>query len=145
MKSTRTIIILVLGLIGLALVYIFQRSNYSLALLQAMGVEEPSEKLVFIISKIVRLLLNDLICFFMIYSIFKERSCRQVAAFVFVVELFVVLPIYLVLKLNIEGTSELSTPMLSFIHRLIINPTLMILTGLALGYQKFIFPTLRKS
>jgi hypothetical protein len=64
---------------------------------------------------------------------------------VFVVELFVVLPIYFLLKLNLEGASEISSPLLSFIHRLIVNPMLMVLTGIALAYQKFIFPTLPKS
>jgi hypothetical protein len=93
----------------------------------------------------LRLLANDLICFFMISSIFKEKSYRQIAFVVFMIELLVILPIYLFLKLSLEGTSEISSPLLSFIHRLIVNPTLMILTGIGLAYQKFIFPTLRKS
>jgi hypothetical protein len=141
--KTQTILVIGAGLLALALVYVFQRTNYGQLLFEAFSIA-PNENFIFVINKLLRLLANDLICFFMIYSIFKEKDYRQVAIFVFMVELFVILPIYLLLKLSLEGTSEISSPLLSFIHRLIVNPTLMILTGMALAYQKFIFPILRK-
>lgn len=142
--KTRMMLVIGVGLFALALVYVFQRANYGLLLFEGFGIV-PNENLIFAINKSLRLVANDLICFVMIFSIFKEKSFRQVAVVVFMIELLVILPIYLLLKLNLEGTSEISSPMLSFIHRLIVNPTLMILTGMALAYQKFIFPTLRKS
>jgi hypothetical protein len=142
--KTRMMLVIGAGLLALAVVYVFQRTNYGLLLFEIGGIA-PNENLIFIINKSLRLLANDLICFFMIYSIFKEKNYRQVAFVVFMIELFVILPIYLLLKLSLEGTSEISSPLLSFIHRLIVNPTLMVLTGMALAYQKFIFPTLRKS
>lgn len=141
--KTRMTLIIVVGLIALALVYVFQRTNYGLLLFEAFGIAS-NENLIFAINKTLRLLANDLVCVFMIFSIFKEKNYRQVAMLVFMIELVVILPIYLLLKLYLEGTSEISSPMLSFIHRLIVNPTLMLLTGMALSYQKFIFPTLRK-
>jgi hypothetical protein len=142
--KTRMILVIGAGLFVLALVYVFQRTNYGLLLFEAFEIA-PNGNFIFIINKSLRLLANDLICFFMIFSIFKEKSYRQVAFFVFMIELLVILPIYLLLKLSLEGTSEISSPLFSFIHRLIVNPTLMVLTGMALAYQKFIFPALRKS
>jgi hypothetical protein len=142
--KTRMILIIGAGLFALALVYVFQRTNYGMLLFEAFEIA-PNENFIFVINKSLRLLANDLICFFMIFSIFKEKSYRQIAFVVFMLELFFILPFYLLLKLSLEGTSEISSPLFSFIHRLIVNPTLMILTGMALAYQKFIFPTLRKS
>jgi exosortase F-associated protein len=137
-KRASVALVLTLGGIALALIYVFQRINYGTLLLQALGMGRPGDDLVFVINKTVRLLANDLICFFVIYLIFKERGYRQVAFGVFLVELLLILPLYLLLKLNFEGSSEISSPLLSFIHRLIVNPTLMVLTGIALAYQKFV-------
>ena len=140
---TRLVLILVGGLAALAALYIFQRTNYGLILLQAIGMV-ASDNLIFIINRTLRLLANDFVCVVMIFSVFKEKSYRQVTLAVFLIELLVILPFYFLLKLYFEGSSEISSPLLSFIHRLIVNPTLMILTGMALAYQKFVFPTLRK-
>ncbi|MFM9840749.1 MAG: hypothetical protein ACKVOQ_20955 [Cyclobacteriaceae bacterium] len=140
---TRIVLILICGLAALALLYVFQRTSYGLILFQALGLT-PNENLIFIINKTLRLLANDFVCVVMIFSIFKEKNYRQVTLAVFLIEFVVILPFYFLLKLNLEGSSELSSPLLSFIHRLIVNPTLMILTGMALAYQKFVFPTLRK-
>jgi exosortase F-associated protein len=145
MKPTaRIAIVFGFGLLGLGLVYVFQRSNFALTMFQFFGIEQPSENILFIVNKTGRLLFNDLICFFMIFSIFKEKNFRKVAMAVFLIELFFILPAYLLIKLNLEGSSELSSPLLSFIHRLIVNPTLMVLTGIAFAYQKFAYPVLRK-
>lgn len=133
-------LVLIIGLLGLASVYVFQRTNYALFLLQAIAISNPGENLVFCVSKTLRLVANDLICFGVIFAIFREKNARQVALAVFLAELFIILPIYLVIKLNLEGPSEISSPLLSFIHRLIVNPTLMVLTGIALAYQRFYRP-----
>lgn len=142
--STRTIIILAVGIFALAALYVFQRVNYAQILFAAMG-REANENLIFILNKTIRLVTNDAICMMMIFSVFKEKAYRQLTTAVFLVELALVLPIYLLLKLTIEGTSEISTPLLSFIHRLVVNPTLMILTGIALAYQKFVYPPTQKT
>ncbi len=60
----------------------------------------------------------------------------KVAFLLFLVELFIILPLYFWIKLSTEGDSELSSPLLSQIHRLIINPTLMILLIVSFLYQK---------
>lgn len=139
--DTRTWLMLIAGLIGLALVYIFQRFNYGQLLLQVMGIQ-GGENLIFIVNKSIRLLLNDTIGCLMIFAVFKERKERQIALVIFMIELVVILPAYLIIKLTWEGSSEISSPLLSFIHRLIVNPTLMVMTGIALAYQKFVYPNL---
>lgn len=139
--DTRTWAMLIAGLIGLALVYVFQRFNYGQFLLQVLGIE-GGENLIFIVNKSIRLLVNDTIGCLMIFAVFKERKERQIALIIFLLEVAVILPAYLIIKLTWEGTGEISSPLLSFIHRLVVNPTLMIMTGIALAYQKFVYPNL---
>jgi exosortase F-associated protein len=138
--DVRAGLMLAIGLIGLALVYILQQFNYGLLLL---GIE-ANENMIFIVNKTVRLVANDTLSCIMIFAIFKDKRERQVAIVVFLIELLFILPAYLFIKLTWEGSSEISTPLLSFIHRLIVNPTLMIMTGIALAYQKFVQPNLHK-
>ncbi len=80
--------------------------------------------------------INDGACVILIYALFRERKYIRVAFYVFLFELLVILPIYFVLKLTIEGTSELSSPLLSQIHRMVVNPTLMLLLMVAFFYQR---------
>jgi len=141
--NTRTKLTLVAGLIGLALVYVFQRFNYGLMILQVLGIE-AGENGIFIVNKTLRLLINDTLGCMMIFAVFKEKKERQIALAIFLVELMVILPIYLFMKLAWEGTGEISSPLLSFIHRLVVNPTLMVMTGIALAYQKFVYPNLHR-
>lgn len=61
----------------------------------------------------------------------------RVGFYVFLFELLILLPLYFTIKLTVEGTSEISSPLLSQIHRMIINPMLMILTIIAFFYQRF--------
>lgn len=143
--TTGTTVLLIVGVLGLATLYVFQRVNYALILFTAIGITEANENLIFILNKTIRLVTNDVICMMMIFSVFKEKAYRQLTTAVFLVEVALVLPIYLLLKLTIEGTSEISTPLLSFIHRLVVNPTLMILTGIALAYQKFVYHPSQKT
>lgn len=122
------------GLGLLVAVYIFQRLNI-------IGPEgfffpEAGANAVFVANRAVRLILNDFACFLLIYAIFKEYKYVRLAFLVFLVEFFLILPLYLLLKLSLEGDSEISTPLLSLIHRLIVNPTLMFLLIAGFVYQK---------
>jgi len=53
-------------------------------------------------------------------------------------EFFILLPIYFIMKLSLEGDSEISSPLLSQLHRMIVNPLLMIILILGLVYQDFV-------
>jgi len=127
------------GLIGLCLlclaaVYIYQRENYFAFLFP--GVDHPH--VAFAFNKTLRLLVNDLLCMVLIVAIFRERKYLRVAFGVFLFELFLLLPLYLWIKLRWEGDSEISSPLLSPVHRLIINPMLMLILMVGFYYQKFL-------
>jgi exosortase F-associated protein len=122
----------------LVVVYIFQQVNGA----DVMGIDSVNSKyLAFSVNKLIRLVLNDLSCMVLIHAIFKDSRFDRLALIVFCIEVFLLLPIYLTLKLTIEGTSEISSPILSQVHRLIVNPMLMIVLIAAFYYQKKIAST----
>lgn len=79
---------------------------------------------------------NDLACMILIVVFFREKKYLTAAWYLFVVELVVILPVYFLVKLSLEGASELSSPLLSQFHRIIVNPILMILLMAGFLYQK---------
>jgi exosortase F-associated protein len=129
---------LAVALLVLSLVYLFQRFNYlhffTYYLLPGDRVFDANTY--FIFNKTIRLVLNDAACMLIIYVLFHERKYLQLSFYVFIIELFVVLPLYFILKLSLEGPTEISSPFLSQIHRLIVNPMLMILLILGFVYQR---------
>ncbi len=126
------------ALLVLALVYIFQQVSYAHGfnafLPGYMQVNHPYA--VFVVNKTVRLVLNDLACMAMIYAIFRERKYMQVAFMLFLTEVFLILPLYFFFKLGLEGASEISSPLLSQVHRLIVNPLLMFLLMIGFVFQR---------
>ena len=121
----------------LAMVFIFQRFDYFRLIQALFGQSNPHwPYTAFVVNKVIRFLINDVICMFFIYVLFEEKKYLRVAFYVFLVELLIILPLYFWIKLSLEGDSELSSPLLSQIHRLIINPTLMILLIVSFLYQK---------
>jgi exosortase F-associated protein len=122
------------GVLVLAAVYVFQRFDYSSLI--ATGSWHPN--VVFIVNRTVRLILNDLACMLLIFAIFQKRQYLVVAFYVFLFELLILLPVYFTVKLSLEGDSEISSPMLSFIHRLIVNPMLMVVLIGGFFYQRLV-------
>lgn len=84
------------------------------------------------------MLVNDLVCMTLIYVLFLKKEYVRLAFYVFLIELLLILPVYLYFKLTLEGDSEISSPLLSPIHRMVINPLLMIVLIAGLYYQQFI-------
>lgn len=125
-------IFLLLALAGLACVYIFQRSQVLYSLCNCQLDSDTS----FILIKTTRVLLNDLFMLLIIHLWFRSPSITKLALWIQLVDIFILLPIYLTLKLRIEGDSEISSPLLSQLHRLIVNPTLMILIFPAVYFQR---------
>lgn len=126
-----------LACLMLAMVFIFQRFDYFRFLQALFGQSNAGwPYTAFVVNKVIRFLINDAICIFFIYVLFKEEKYLRVAFYVFLVELLIILPLYFWIKLSTEGDSEISSPLLSQIHRLIINPTLMILLIVSFLYQK---------
>jgi len=114
------------------LLYVFQRN-----LLWLSPSATRLEYLPFILNRLARLVLNDTLCIILFLAIFNSRKELTLASVVFVIELLIILPFYLVVKLTLEGDSEISAPLLSFIHRLIVNPLLMFVLLAGLLYQKY--------
>lgn len=136
--TVKRISLILMALSTLAAVYLFQRFNYLNFFLMLTGTQNASvhSYTFFVVNKSLRLIINDLACMLLIYAIFQQRKYLQLSLYVFLFELLVLLPAYFVLKLSLEGDSEISSPLLSQIHRMIVNPTLMILLMAGFFYQR---------
>jgi exosortase F-associated protein len=121
-----------LGILGLALSYLFQYTDF----LQMISGNQFTPESHFIVNRIVRMLINDISMIGVIYAIFLSKDVLKLALLIQMIDLLVLLPLYLMVKLPSEGVSELSSPFLSQLHRLIVNPTLMILLIPAVIYQR---------
>lgn len=129
------------GAIGLFSVYFFQEYLDLYSLLQG---ERPQrldirseyqtvELQSFVVNKVFRYLLNDLCAMSLIYALFHERKYLRFAFWVLLVGLFILLPIYLMLYLSQPpGLSS----MIAHLHRLVLNPVLMMLLIPAFYYQR---------
>jgi exosortase F-associated protein len=87
----------------------------------------------FVINKSLRFILNDLFSVLFIYGLFQSRAYVRTAFLVMGFGLFVLLPLYLTLALiyRTEGFN-----MLVFLHRITMNPWLMILLIPAFYYME---------
>lgn len=121
-----------LSISGLILIYMTQQFNY----LEFLTGRYHSPNFVFIFNRTLRFIFNDLLAILLIWSVFYERKYIMVAFFVQIIGLFLILPVYFILKLSFEGIDEISSPLLSFLHRIIINPIIILLLIPAFYYQK---------
>ena len=115
------------------MIYFFQRFNYLEFL---TGSNDYSPNFIFVFNRTLRFIFNDLLAILLIWTIFQERKYVLVAFLVQAFGLFLVLPLYFILKLSFEGASEISSPLLSFLHRIIINPVIILLLIPAFYIQK---------
>ena len=125
-----------LAILMLVLMYMLQRTNYCIIIYTTVGLELPSTNTQFIFNRTLRFLINDLSVILLIYAIFESRGLVKIAFLVQLFGLLVVLPFYFYFKLMLEGPSEISSPLLSFVHRIIVNPILMLLLIPAFYYQR---------
>lgn len=113
----------------IVLTYLFQEQL-------ADGFANVSEVQGFILRKTGRVLLNDAGMILIIIGLFNKSGVTRLALMIQVVDALVLLPLYFIVKLSWEGTSEISSPLLSQFHRLIVNPTLMLLLIPAVFFQE---------
>ncbi len=121
------IVVGVFSVAGLVLVFLFQRQDVAILL----GVEENVWR--FIINRSIRFIINDVLAILLIYSLFYERKYVLFAVWVQVFGMVFVLVPYFIIKFNFPGYNG---PMISFLHRLVLNPTLLLLLIPAFYYQK---------
>lgn len=120
-----------ISLAGLVLIFLFQEYSIGAILL---GIKSPSGE--FIANRTFRLLCNDLCMLLLISAWFRDKSVTRLAVIIQAIDFFILLPLYLWFKLTWEGPSEISSPLLSQFHRMIVNPTLMILLIPAVYFQQ---------
>jgi exosortase F-associated protein len=90
----------------------------------------------FIIRKMIRVIINDTCLLILIHLWFADKGITRLAWKVQLIDTFILLPVYLIVKLSMEGDNEISSPLLSQLHRLIVNPTLMILIIPGIYFQR---------
>lgn len=134
-------IYLVTGIIGLFIVYLFQAYlDFYSVLIEWEAPEYLSYStnyqsvhvVSFTVNKVCRYLLNDVCAIAIIYGLFGEQKFVKFAFYVMLFGLVILVPAYLILFfLQPAGYSS----MISHLHRLVMNPVLMMLLIPAFYYQ----------
>ena len=130
MHKTR-ILYSTLAVTTLVALYLFQRFNYAEIISLSFSANTQ-----FIINKTIRFIFNDLAVILLIYAIFNNRGLLKIAFSIQLLELLLILPLYFYIKLSLEGPTELSSPLLSFVHRIVVNPIIMLLLIPAFWFQQ---------
>lgn len=118
----------VCSVLGLMAVFLFQQ--FDVAGWLGMGSAGVGR---FIINRSFRFLLNDGLTITLIYALFGERKYVIFAIYIQLAGLLFILIPYFVIKLNYP---QYNGPLINFIHRLVINPLLLLLLIPAFYYQQ---------
>lgn len=121
------IMLIILSSTSLGIVFLGQRWDYSALL----GLNTDYQ-IQFIANRIIRFLINDNLVLLLIYAIFYDKKYVKFGLAVEAFGFFFLLIPYFILKYSFE----INPMYISFIHRLIINPTLMILLIPAIYIQR---------
>ena len=116
------------ALIGLLLVYLLQKDITSLLI--SLGL---SKFQLFAATKAIRFLLNDLLMILMIHGIFYKRNYTLFAFYVQLFGIIFILTPYLIIKYY---HAVYNGPLISYLHRLVVNPLLMLLLIPAFIYRQ---------
>ena len=125
MKTARRSMLLMLSVFGLIVIYIFQKFDYLNSITGNSSSFHPD--FVFVFNRLSRFLINDLLAILLIYSVFWNKRYVYLGLLITLFELLIILPVYFYFKLSLEGNSEISSPLLSFLHRITIHPILILL------------------
>jgi exosortase F-associated protein len=124
-----------IGVLGLASVYILQRELFYSGFYDtgAGTTKLPDfDNLKFVFSKLIRFLINDGCSLLIIYGLFRRDDFMQFGFRLFLIELLILLPIYFSLTIF---AFEQTRFFLQHLHRLVVNPVLMMLLIPAFYYQ----------
>jgi len=108
----------IVAMAGLVSVYVFQDAGW----VRALRPVDPSAA--FLAGKVARFLLNDAFALLLIWCLFPTRGHLYTAALVQLAGMVFFLFPYLYLKVGAEASDG---PLVSFLHRLVLNPTLLLL------------------
>jgi len=121
------IVIGIICIAGLIAVFLFQQIDVA----AFIGVDVKLTR--FLINRTIRFLLNDALALGLIYALFQERKYVIFALYVQIAGIFLFLVPYFILKIFLPTYNG---PLISFLHRLILNPTLLMLLIPAFYYQR---------
>lgn len=116
------------GVAGLAAIYLLQKD-----IQQFFTAVTATPFQAFALGRTFRFIVNDLLVILIIHALFQERKYVFFAFFVQLLGILLLLAPYLYIK----SFTAYNGPMLSFIHRLIVNPLLMLMMIPAFYYQKY--------
>lgn len=124
-----------IAITALITLYLFQHFNYA----ELISLSFPPNTQ-FIINRTIRFFFNDLAVILLIYAIFNNKELLKIAFGIQLFEMLIILPLYFYFKLSLEGASEISSPLLSFVHRVVVNPIIMLLLIPAFWFQQNSLP-----
>jgi exosortase F-associated protein len=129
MPSNRSFRVIIgsLCVVGLVCVYLFQRIDIA----GIIGFSDFTAR--FLINRTIRFLLNDAFMIGLIFAIFYERKYVVFALWVQLAGIVLFLIPYFIVKIYFP---HYNGPLVSYLHRLILNPTLLLLLIPAFYYQK---------
>lgn len=114
--------------IGLLCMFLFQRIDFAEIIFKLQD-----ELTRFLVNKSFRFIVNDFLMLALIYSLFYDRKYVVFAFWVQLAGLFFLLLPYFIFKIYYPAYNG---PMINFLHRIILNPILMLLLLPAFYYQK---------
>lgn len=130
--------IIAIGAVGLALMYLLQRQFFYDPLQDfvynpVIDNRPEIEVFRFISGKIIRYILNDVLAIFILMGLFADRKYLRLALMVFLFGLVILLPAYFITVFFFLPEVH---SFLNHIHRLVLNPVLMLMLIPAIYYQK---------
>jgi len=129
----KRLLFIAIALVALLVIFIFQQFSYSGLIFNNLLDIQINTSWKFSLNKFARFLLNDFAVILLIHGIFYERKYVALAMYVLSFGfLFLLLP-YLFL---VNQYPEYNGPLYSHLHRLIMNPILLLLLIPVLLYQK---------
>lgn len=123
-------------LMGLVLVYLNQNAWFYKGFYDtgAAADKVPDfEATKFFFSKYFRFLLNDSLALGILWALFQEKKYMSFAFVVFLLEAFVMMPVYTLSAIWFWDETKF---FISHLHRLVVNPFFMMLLIPAFFYQK---------
>ncbi|HYG16484.1 MAG TPA: exosortase F system-associated protein [Bacteroidia bacterium] len=128
-----------LAFAGLALMYTLQDFDFidfKQRHEQSFGAQiQEGKEINFIISRLVRFTVNDLLCILLIYALFNNRRYVIFGFYVQIFGLIVLFPIYIYFALYAQSRADYS--LIVPLYRMVMNPILMVLLIPAFYFQQF--------
>jgi exosortase F-associated protein len=114
--------------LGLVVFFLLQQIDFAAYLFPLQDT-----RWIFIVNRTIRFLVNDFLAIALIYALFVERKYVIFALWVQVAGLVFLLLPYFMLKYR---WPTYNGPMINFLHRIILNPTLLLLLIPAFYFQQ---------